>query len=128
LPRVKTVLKIFNSNKALPSVIKKSPTKKFSHFQPSNKLRNSKIKNSIAKNQRSNFYSCSELNDRGRGSINKKKINRKTNNNDSTLLNYVNRNIRDDSAALNNPGKFYNGLFNDMMKKYSKANIKPIQK
>ena len=128
LPRVKTVLKIFNSNKALPSVIKKSPTKKFSHFQPSNKLRNSKIKNSIAKNQRSNFYSSSELNDRGRGSITKKKINRKTNNNDSTLLNYVNRNIRDDSAALNNPGKFYNGLFNDMMKKYSKANIKPIQK
>ena len=70
----------------------------------------------------------SELNDKARENNNsKKKINRKSNNN-FMLLNYINQKIRDDSAVLNNPGKFYNGLFNDMMKKYSRVNIKPFQK
>ena len=36
------------------------------------------------------------------------------------LLNYININIRDDSAVLNNPGKFYGGLFNDIMRQYNK--------
>ena len=36
---------------------------------------------------------------------------------DEFLLDYVNRNIRDDNAVLNNPGQFYNGLFNNIMKK-----------
>ena len=53
---------------------------------------------------------------------------KENNNTNDMLLNYVNRNIRDDSAVLNNPGKFYNGLFSDIMKRYTKANIKPIQK
>ena len=37
--------------------------------------------------------------------------------NDEFLLDYVNKNIRDDNAVLNNPGQFYNGLFNNIMKK-----------
>ena len=37
--------------------------------------------------------------------------------NDEFLLDYVNKNIRDDNAVLNNPGKFYNGLFSNIMKK-----------
>ena len=36
--------------------------------------------------------------------------------NDDFLLDYVNKNIRDDNAVLNNPGQFYNGLFNNIMK------------
>ena len=38
---------------------------------------------------------------------------------DEFLLEYVNKNIRDDNAVLNNPGQFYNGLFNNIMKKVS---------
>ena len=36
---------------------------------------------------------------------------------DELLLDYVNKNIKDDKAVLNNPLKFYNGLFNNIMKK-----------
>ena len=43
-------------------------------------------------------------------------------------MNYVNRNIRDDSVVLNNPGKFYNGLFSNIMKNYPKGSIKQISK
>ena len=39
--------------------------------------------------------------------------------NDEKILHYVNRNIRDDNAVLNNPGLFYNGLFNNIMKSYT---------
>ena len=45
-------------------------------------------------------------------------------NNDQFLLSYVSRNIRDDNAVLNNPGKFYNGFFNTIMKKVNLAKIK----
>ena len=45
--------------------------------------------------------------------------------NDEFLLDYVNKNIRDDNAVLNNPGQFYNGLFNNIMKKVT---IKKIVK
>ena len=89
------------------------------------KFKNS-LRNSIAKNQRSNIMYASELNDKGKGSPTKKKIKKSSNN--AMILNYINRNIRDDSTALKNPGKFYNGLFNDMMKNYTKANIKPSKK
>ena len=118
---------LINSNRAAPTNNKKKISKKYSAFLPFNNWRNDKVRNTINKNQRSNFMS-SELNDRARENNNsKKKINRKSNNN-IMLLNYINQNIRDDSAVLNNPGKFYNGLFNDMMKKYSRVNIKPFQK
>ena len=70
----------------------------------------------------------SELNDKGKGVYSsKKKIKGKFNNN-TNLLNYINKNIKDDSDVLNNPGKFYGGLFNDIMKKYTKVNIKPFPK
>ena len=42
--------------------------------------------------------------------------------NDEFLLDYVNKNIRDDNAVLNNPGKFYNGLFSNIMKKVTIKN------
>ena len=118
---------LINSNRAAPTNYKKKISKKYSAFLPFNNWRNDKVRNSINKNQGSNFMS-SELNDKARENNNsKKKINRKSNNN-FMLLNYINQNIRDDSAVLNNPGKFYNGLFIDMMKKYSRVNIKPFQK
>ena len=47
-------------------------------------------------------------------------------NNDEFLLDYVNRNIKDDNAVLNNPGKFYNGLFGAIMKKVNKGKMKQI--
>ena len=130
LPRIAPVLKASNSNKALSPEIKKRATKKFTFFVQNNKLHKTKFKNSlrnsIAKNQRSNIMYASELNDKGKGSPTKKKYKKSSNN--AMILNYINRNIRDDSTALKNPGKFYNGLFNDMMKNYTKANIKPSKK
>jgi hypothetical protein len=45
--------------------------------------------------------------------------------NDEFLLDYVNKNIRDDNAVLNNPGQFYNGLFSNIMKN---ATVKKIMK
>ena len=48
-------------------------------------------------------------------------------NNDEFLLDYVNRNIKDDNAVLNNPGKFYNGLFGAIMKKVNKGKMKQIE-
>ena len=83
-----------------------------------------KIKNAFPKHQRSTLLK-SEV-EKGRDTnIGKRKVNKRNNN---TILNYINRNIRDDSAVLYNPGKFYNGLFNDMMKKCSKVNPKQFQK
>ena len=119
---------LINSNRSPLPNNKKKISKKYSAFLPFQNWRNDKVKNSINKNQRSNFM-ASELNDRGKDTnLSKKKIYRKSNNN-VMLLNYINRNIRDDSAVLNNPGKFYNGLFNDIMKKYTKVNnIKQFQK
>ena len=105
---------------------KKKIPKKFTGFPLSN-LSNEKFKFSFRKNQRSNFMN-SELNDKKRQSAAaRKKINRKSNKN-IILLNYINRNIKDDSDVLNNPDKFYNGLFNGLMKRYTKANAKPFQK
>ena len=52
----------------------------------------------------------------------KAKIKKKS---DEFLLDYVNRNIRDDNAVLHNPGQFYNGLFNNIMKKVT---IQPLNK
>ena len=105
---------------------KKKIPKKFTGFPLSN-LSNEKFKFSFGKNQRSNFMN-SELNDKKRQSAAaRKKINRKSNKN-IILLNYINRNIKDDSDVLNNPDKFYNGLFNGLMKRYTKANAKPFQK
>ena len=56
------------------------------------------------------------------------RINKKNNSNQSHLLNYINKNIKDDSVVLHEPEKFYSGLFNNIMKKYSKANINIFQK
>jgi len=44
-------------------------------------------------------------------------------NNDAFLLDYVNRNIKDDKAVLNNPDKFYNGLFGAIMRKVNKTKM-----
>ena len=51
---------------------------------------------------------------------------RRKKNNDAFLLDYVNRNIKDDNTVLNNPGKFYNGLFGAIMKKVNKGKMKQI--
>ena len=47
---------------------------------------------------------------------------KKKNNDNGFLLDYVNRNIKDDNAVLNNPGRFFNGLFNGIMKKNCNKN------
>jgi len=49
---------------------------------------------------------------------------KKRKNNDEFLLDYVNRNIKDDKAVLNNPDKFYNGLFGAIMKKINLSKMK----
>ena len=126
LPSIINSLKTPNTNKPT-SFQKKKISKKFSALFPFHNLRNDKIKNSFFKNQKSNFMN-SELNDKGKGVNNSRKKIKGKFNNSTNLLNYINKNIRDDSDVLNNPGKFYGGLFNDIMKKYTKVNIKPFPK
>ena len=119
LPRVKEHLRSKVSNSALP-VNKKKITKKLTAFLPLHNIRNDTFKFSF---QRSNLK-MTELKDKGKeNNTGKKKINKKSNKN-VPLLHYINRNIRDDSAVLNNPGQFYNGLFNNLMRRYTKANFK----
>ena len=127
LPTIINYIKTPNTNKP-SSIQRKKISKKFSAFFPLHNLRHEKMKNSVFKNQKSSFMN-SELNDRGRGAFNsRKRVRGKITNNNANLLNYINKNIRDDSDVLNNPGKFYGGLFNDIMKKYTKVNIKPFPK
>ena len=124
LPEIRHLI---NTNRASLPNSKKKISKKYTAFLPFNVFRNDKGKMNTNKNQGSNLM-ASELNPEGKESnIGKKKLIRKSNNN-ITFMNYINRNIRDDSAVLNNPGKFYGGLFNDIMKKYTKANIKQFPK
>ena len=52
-----------------------------------------------------------------RSSMNKKAKNK---NSDDLVLSKVKRNIKEDNDVLNNPGQFYNGFFNDIMKKVNK--------
>ena len=49
---------------------------------------------------------------------------KKRKNNDEFLLDYVNRNIKDDKDVLNNPEKFYTGLFGAIMKKVNQTKMK----
>ena len=127
LPTIINYIKTPNTNKP-SSIQKKKISKKFSAFFPLHNLRHEKMKNSVFKNQKSSFMN-SELNDRGKGAFNsRKRVRGKIGNNNANLLNYINKNIRDDSDVLNNPGKFYGGLFNDIMRKYTKVNIKPFPK
>ena len=75
-----------------------------------NNINNSRIKES----SQFSSYCCNSIPKRGKT---RKK-------NDEFLLDYVNKNIRDDNAVLNNPGQFYNGLFNNIMKKVTIKKIK----
>ena len=45
-------------------------------------------------------------------------------NEDDFFLDFVNRNIKDDNAVLNNPRQFYNGFFNHIMKRVNEGKIK----
>jgi len=100
-------------------------------------INNDKIKKTDVK---SKFNMMSDIHERSSGINIKKKdnLNSKSNissdstpkrrkNNDEFLLDYVNRNIKDDNAVLNNPGKFYNGLFGAIMKKVNKGKMKQIE-
>ena len=121
LPRIRESLKRKISCSALP-LNKKKISKKFSAYLPSVHSRENKLKSVYPKNQK-NILMNSELNDKGTpNNIVKKKINGKSA--DDNFLNHINRNIRDDGEVLNDPGKFYGGLFNGLMKKYTKANFK----
>ena len=130
LPRIKESIKAKVSNSALP-LNKKKISKKFSAYLPLSNIRNENLKNSIHKMHRNNLM-ISLQNEKGNHENNstKKKIYRKSNksNNNDVFLKQVTRNIRDDSAVLNDPGKFYNGLFNGLMKRYTKANFKQFPK
>ena len=59
-------------------------------------------------------YKHKETSSHSSNSISKKRKTKK--NADEFLLDYVSRNIRDDNAVLNNPGRFYNGFFNTIIK------------
>ena len=77
---------------------------------------------SLIQTKKSNNINISDFKDSSQNSshcnsIPKRGKTRRKNN--DFLLDYVNRNIKDDNAVLNNPGQFYNGLFNDIMKKVS---------
>ena len=125
-PKIENNIKSFKSNKIM-SFPRIKNINKYSIPLPNKNLHFEKIKNSIPKNQRSHLM-ASELNEQNKGNIySTKKINRK-NMNRSPLLNYINKNIKDDSVVLHDPRKFYNGLFNNIVKKYSKANINIFQK
>ena len=130
LPRVSNILKRETSSKAFSfsnNIHNKKITKKFTTFIPFNNFDHVKLKEDIAKNCKSHLM-ASEINDKRKESnIGRKKLSRK-NIKDNLVLNFVKKNIRDDSTVLNNPGQFYNKLFNDIMRNYSKVNIKKFQK
>ena len=91
---------------------KKAEVKSKFNIISDNQVRNSEIKKMKEDNQ------IIDSNNSSNSSPKKKK------NNDEFLLDYVNRNIKDDKAVLNNPDKFYNGLFGAIMKKVNQSKIK----
>ena len=126
-PKIRNHLKSFNSNKMLP-IPRKEISKKYSALLPFHNLHTDKIKETIPINKKSHSIIPTEMNPRDKGNYySTKKIFRK-NNNHPNLLNYINKNIKDDSVVLHDPEKFYSGLFNNIMEKYSKANINIFQK
>ena len=121
LPRVKNRFKFFNLN-GTSLTPKKIVSKKYSTTLPFHNYSTDKKMNTFLKHQRNN-YSLSELKEIEEGNdCSKKQKGRKTNNH-SNLLNYVNKNIKDDNTVLHEPGKFYSGLFNNIMKNYSNTNL-----
>ena len=129
LPRVRNHFHSLNSTGLIP-IPENHNSKKYSTIIPNHIWHNDKFKNSSIKNRRTNL-SISEFNEKNKGNYySTKKINRinKKNNFQSHLLSFINKNIKDDSVVLHEPEKFYNGLFNNIMKKYSKANINIFQK
>ena len=124
------------SSKLLKNKIlaKNSPKRFLNNIKPN--INNDKIKKTEVK---SKFNMISDIHDRSSGINIMKKVDQITQsnnssdssqkrrkNNDEFLLDYVNRNIKDDNAVLNNPGKFYNGLFGAIMKKVNKGKMKQI--
>ena len=100
-------------------------------------INNDKIKKTEVK---SKFNMISDIHDKSSGINMVKKVDQITQSNNSSdstpkrrkdndefLLDYVNRNIKDDNTVLNNPGKFYNGLFGAIMKKVNKGKMKQIE-
>ena len=99
-------------------------------------INNDKIKKTEVKSK-FKFNIISDIHERSSGINIKRKDNqiiesenssdstpKKRKNNDEFLLDYVNRNIKDDKAVLNNPDKFYNGLFGAIMKKVNQSKMK----
>ena len=121
------------SNKLLKNkTIAKNMTKRYSNNLKIN-INNDKIKKTDVK---SKFNLMSDIHERSSGINAIKKDNqifgsnissdstpKKRKNNDEFLLDYVNRNIKDDKAVLNNPDKFYNGLFGAIMKKVNQGKM-----
>ena len=116
--------------------ISKNFSKRISHNIKLN-INNDKIKKTDVK---SKFNMISDIHEKSSGINPIKKPNqnigsyissdstpKKRKNNDEFLLDYVNRNIKDDNAVLNNPGKFYNGLFGAIMKKVNKGKMKQFE-
>ena len=123
-----------NSIKLLKNkTIAKNMTKRYSNNIKIN-INNDKIKKTEVK---SKFNMISDIHEKSSGNNIIKKDNqiiesnnssdstpKKRKNNDEFLLDYVNRNIKDDKAVLNNPDKFYNGLFGAIMKKVNQGKMK----
>ena len=130
LPMIKNNFNSLNSTSIIP-ISKIQTSKKYSSLLPNHFWHNDKFKNSFTKNKRS-IFTIPELYEKNKSknySTNKiTRINKKNNSNQSHLLNYINKNIKDDSVVLHEPEKFYSGLFNNIMKKYSKANKNIFQK
>ena len=117
------------------TLAKNYPKKIYSNIKIN--INNDKIKKTEVK---SKFNMISDIHDRSSGINMVKKVDQITQSNNSSdstpkrrkdndefLLDYVNRNIKDDNAVLNNPGEFYNGLFGAIMKKVNKGKMKQIE-
>ena len=126
-PKVRNHIKSFNSNKILP-IPRNEISKKYSALLPMNNFHADKIKEAIPMTKKNHSIITTEINPRDKGNYYSTKKVFRRNNNHTNLLNYINKNIKDDSVVLHDPEKFYSGLFNNIMEKYTKANINIFQK
>ena len=115
-----------SNNQSSNKVIKnKATTKRDSYYTKFKTSKKAEVKNKF------NIISDPEINkmqeDNQKIKSNNSSSNsspKKRKNNDEFLLDYVNRNIKDDKDVLNNPDKFYNGLFGAIMKKVNQGKMK----
>ena len=113
------------SNNLIKDNVKKEKLRKTELKNLFNKHMISEIEEKKDKNTLVKKKNISRIKDASEISCHSLPKRRKTKKNgDDFFLDYVNRNIRDDNAVLNNPGQFYNGFFIDIMKRVNEGKIK----